>query len=78
MTAETTWMYDGNESSQTLGDVQRLWNGNTFVTYSNAGALHEVNASGTLLQSISFETGVGYMSKRRSLYGPPDKQTPPH
>jgi hypothetical protein len=77
MTAATTWMYNGNESSQTLGDVQRLWNGNTLVTYSNAGTIHEVNASGTLLQSISFDAGggVGYMSKRQSLYGPPAKQT---
>ena len=45
MTAATTWMYDGNENSNTLGDVQRLWNGNTLATYSNAGVFHEVNAA---------------------------------
>ena len=79
MTAATTWMYDGNRASQTLGDVQRLWNGNTFITYSNTGVMHEVNASGTLLQSITFSSGggVGYMSKRQSLYGAPTKQSPP-
>ena len=79
MTAATTWTYDGNENSNTLGDVQRLWNGNTLVTYSNAGTFHEVNASGTLLESITFSAGggVGYATKRQSLYGPGPKQTPP-
>ena len=79
MTAATTWMYAGGESSNTLGDVQRLWNGNTLITYSNAGTFHEVNASGTLLQSITFSAGggVGYATKRQSLYGPGPKQTPP-
>ena len=79
MTAATTWMYDGNESSNTLGDVQRLWNGNTLATYSNAATFHEVDASGTLVQSIVLggNGGIGYAMKRRSLYGPPPKQTGP-
>jgi hypothetical protein len=76
MTAANTWQYDGNEGSNTLGDAQRLWNGNTLATYSNAGTMHEVSPTGTLLQTISFDVGggVGYMSKRQSLYGPPTKQ----
>jgi hypothetical protein len=79
MTAANTWQYDGDENSNTLGDVQRLWNGNTLVTYSNAGTFHEVNAAGTLLESISFSVGggVGYATKRQSLYGPGPKQAPP-
>ena len=77
MTAATTWQYDGNESSNTLGDVQRLWNGNTFATFSNEGVFHEVDASGTLVESLSFSTngGVGYATKRQSLYGPHPKHT---
>jgi hypothetical protein len=75
MTATTSWMYDGDESSQTLGDVQRLSNGNTLVTYSNAGVIHEVDAGGTLLQSLSIASGsFGYVMKRASLYGAPPKQ----
>jgi hypothetical protein len=79
MTATNVWQYDGNESSSILGDVQRLWNGNTLVTYSSAGVLHEVNESGTLLQTLSFSGGgtVGYMTKRPSLYGAPPKHSPP-
>jgi hypothetical protein len=79
MTAATTWQYDGNESSLTLGDVQRLWNGNTLATYSNAGIIHEVNAGGSLVQSLTFSSGggLGYATKRQSLYGAPPKQMPP-
>jgi hypothetical protein len=79
MTAATTWMYNGSENSNTLGDVQRLWNGNSLATYSNAGIFHEVNASGTLLESLEFSTGggVGYAMKRQTLYGPPPKHATP-
>jgi hypothetical protein len=75
MTAATTWMYNGNESSNTLGDVQRLWNGNTFATYSNSRTFHEVDPAGTLVQSLTFagSGGIGYATKTRSLYGPPPK-----
>src|SRR6185503_6115581 len=67
-TATTTWMYAGGEASTTLGDVERLWNGNTLVTYSNAGIIHEVDAAGTLVQTTSFSTmgGMGYATKRQS------------
>jgi hypothetical protein len=78
MTATGTWQYDGDETSQTLGDAQRLWNGNTLATYSNSNTTHEVSPSGELLQSMSFSaSGLGYTMKRRSLYGPPPKQTGP-
>jgi hypothetical protein len=76
MTAATTWSYAGGVASQTLGDAQRLWNGNTLATYSNTSTIHEVNATGELLESIRFMgNGLGYVSKRQSLYGPPPKQT---
>ncbi len=71
MTATRIWEYDGNDSSQTLGDVQRLPTGNTFVTYCNSGGLHEVKTDETLVQTWAFSGGVGYASHRESLYGPP-------
>jgi hypothetical protein len=62
--------YSSGTQSNTLGDVKRLGNGNTLVTYSNVGVIHEVNPSGQLVQSISTD-GVGYTLRRRTLYGPP-------
>ena len=45
--------YAGGEYTANLGDVQRLLNGNTLVTYSNAGVAHEVDAQGTLVMRFS-------------------------
>src|SRR5690606_21714779 len=70
-TATRIWAYDGGNSSQTLGDVQRLPNGNTHATYSNAGLMHQVDADGTLVQEWDFPRGTGYASHRATLYGPP-------
>jgi len=68
--AELVFSYSGGVSSQTFGDVQRLPNGNTLVTFSNAGVIQEVNSSGQLVQEIRSGL-VGYTVRRRSLYGPP-------
>lgn len=70
-TATRVWEYDGGEVTQTLGDVQRLPNGNTLVAYCNAGVLHEVDAEKQLVQSWTFGNGVGYADYRHSLYGAP-------
>ena len=75
MTAANTWSYEGEVASTTLGDTQRLWNGNTLATYSNSSIIHEVSPTGELVQSLQFSGGLGYTSKRQSLYGPPPKQT---
>ena len=74
-TATRVWTYDGGISSMVMGDVQRLDNGNTLVTYSQAGVIHEVNASGQRLRELSWSLGgaVGYSMHRMSLYGPPPK-----
>ena len=78
MTAANTWQYESGQRSNTLGDAQRLWNGNTLATYSNANTIHEVSASGELLQSLQFMAGgLGYTLKRQSLYGPSPKQSVP-
>lgn len=77
MTATRTWEYAANPSisNPIMGDVQRLPNGNTLVTYSYQGLIHEVSPVGALLQQLSWGIGgaVGYSMKRASLYGPPPK-----
>jgi hypothetical protein len=68
--AELVSSYSSSAFSQTFGGVQHLSNGNTLVTFSNAGVMHEVNPSGELVQEIT--TGVvGYAVRRKTLYGPP-------
>jgi hypothetical protein len=75
MMATRVWDYDGDNSSQTLGDVQRLPNGNTLITYSNAGVTHEVNADKALVQEMTWPIGgaIGYVNHRPDLYGPPPR-----
>lgn len=71
-TATEVWSYVSDKGSATLGDVQRLPNGNTLITYSNAGVMHEVDLQGSLVQS--FATGsLGYATHRPTLYGPPPR-----
>lgn len=60
--------YSGNEKSGAFGDVQRLPNGNTFVTYSNSGVIHEIDADRSLVREVKLGP-VGYSRHRKSLYG---------
>jgi hypothetical protein len=62
--------YDSGISAAYFGDVQRLPNGNTLVTYSPNGVIHEVDANGTLLREVTTNT-IGYSRHRKTLYGPP-------
>jgi len=62
--------YLSGNSSGAFGDVQRLPNGNTFITYSTAGIWHEIDASGALLREMSTDS-FGYSQHRKTLYGPP-------
>ncbi len=79
LSASQIWSYDpGNGIGTTLlGDVQRLPNGNTLITYSQNGEMHEVSPTGKLVQTIQTfnETGTrrsfGYADFRPTLYGPP-------
>ncbi len=75
LTATEVWRYDGDGSSMTFGDVQRLDNGNTLLTYSNDALIDEVDAERNLVRSISWGSGnsLGYADWRKSLYGPPDR-----
>jgi hypothetical protein len=71
-TATEIWRYESTAGSATLGDAQRLPNGNTVVTYSNNGVIHEVDADANLVQSFTSSIGsFGYADFRPTLYGPP-------
>jgi hypothetical protein len=68
--AQLVFDYASGNSTQSMGDVKRLPNGNTLVTYSNSGVMQEVNADKELVQEIT-TNGVGYTVRRKTLYGPP-------
>jgi hypothetical protein len=71
-TATEVWRYPISPGSGTLGDAERLPNGNTLVTSSNAGIAVEVTPSGQVAQRFS-ASSFGYMDFRESLYGPPPR-----
>jgi hypothetical protein len=59
----------GSLTSNVLGDVQRLPNGNTLITYSTSGEILEVDPSWATVQTIT--GSYGYADWRETLYGPP-------
>jgi len=71
-TATKSWSYSPGTSSNVLGDVQRLPGGNTLVSFSVAGVIHELDPSRALVQSTSASAG-GYVEWRETLYGPPPR-----
>lgn len=72
-TATKGWSYQASGvNSSVLGDTERLSNGNTLVTFSTAGTIHEVDSNGKLVMSIK-TTSFGYADFRPSLYGPPPR-----
>jgi hypothetical protein len=73
MKATAGWNYVANgTNSMVLGDVQRLPNGNTLVTFSTSGAIHEVDGTGKVVMTIK-QTAFGYSEWRETLYGPPGR-----
>ncbi len=72
-TANELWRYDAGISASFGGDVQRMDNGNTVISYSSAGVIQEVTATGDLVQEMVWPIGyaVSYIVKRDSLYGGP-------
>lgn len=68
----TAYKSSNNARSNTLGDVQRLPNGNTLVTFSNDGLIQEVDSSSQVVQSLS-AAWFGYAEWRPTLYGPPQR-----
>jgi len=74
-TVAREWWYDGEVTNAVMGDVQRLENGNTLITYSLAGEVHEVDPSGNVVETMNWGLGaaVGYSTKRTTLYGAPPR-----
>lgn len=68
MTATRVWEFEAGFTSLTLGDVQRLENGNTLVTYSGAGVIYEITQAKEVVQTWTFPDGVGYSEHKSSLY----------
>jgi hypothetical protein len=72
-TATSVWTYQASGvNSAVLSDVIRLPNGNTLVTFSLAGQMHEVDSTGKLVMTIK-TTSFGYSEFRESLYGQPPR-----
>jgi len=61
----------GSLTSNVLGDVQRLPNGNTLITYSTSGTILEVDPSWATVQTLT--GSYGYADWRETLYGPPPR-----
>jgi len=64
------WRYEGNELSTNYGGVQRLPGGNTLVTYSNAGVIHEVTRDQRKVLEVTTNEYLGYATWLPSLYPP--------
>ena len=81
LSASMLWSYDAHgPSTVILGDVQRLPNGDTLITYSLAGEMREISPAGAVVQTIQSFGGqfaskreFGYADFRQSLYGPPPR-----
>ena len=62
---------NGGSNVTNFGDVQRLSNGNTIITYSTSSLMQEVDASDTVVLDVKGSGSFGYVEFRDSLYGPP-------
>ena len=58
--------------SDSLGDAQRLPNGNTIAVLSNDGLIEEVDSSWSVVQTLE-ASSFGYADWRETLYGPPPR-----
>ncbi|HEX5099750.1 MAG TPA: hypothetical protein VFV94_09640 [Polyangiaceae bacterium] len=64
--------FASNGSATNFGDVQRLANGNTVITYSTSSTLQEVDANDAVVLEVKGSGSFGYVEFRESLYGLPD------
>ncbi|HTQ02960.1 MAG TPA: hypothetical protein VMI54_03855 [Polyangiaceae bacterium] len=62
---------NGGSNVTNFGDVQRLSNGNTIITYSTSSLMQEVDSSDTVVLEVKGSGSFGYVEFRDSLYGPP-------
>jgi hypothetical protein len=61
-TAKVEWVYTGSQSMYcpVQGDVNRLQDGSTLITWSSAGRQEQVSAQGELLWQLDLEMGFGF------------------
>jgi len=65
---EEVWRYESDEFTENFGNAQRLPGGNTLVTYSNAGVIHETTPDQVKVLEIRTAEHLGYATWRPSLY----------
>ena len=63
--------FKSNGSATNFGDVQRLANGNTIITYSTSGLMQIVDANDAVVLEVKGSGSFGYVEFRESLYGLP-------
>jgi hypothetical protein len=63
--------FNSGGSATNFGDVQRLSNGNTIITYSTSSLIQEVDSSDSVVLEIKGSGSFGYVEFRESLYGLP-------
>ncbi len=62
---------NGGSNVTNFGDVQRLANGETIITYSTSSLMQVVDASDSVVLEVKGSGAFGYVEFRDSLYGPP-------
>lgn len=63
--------FNSGGSATNFGDVQRLPNGNTVITYSTSSLIQEVDPDDNVVFEVEGKGPFGYVEFRESLYGPP-------
>jgi hypothetical protein len=66
----SSYQSSSGSHSDSLGDIQRLPNGNTLITFSNNGRMEELDPSWNVVQTLT-ASSFGYANWRETLYGPP-------
>ncbi len=67
-TGQEVWRYESEQSTSNFGGVQRLPNGNTLVTSSNAGSIYEVTPEPKAVLEVTTAPYLGYVTWTQSLY----------
>ncbi len=62
--------FTSNGNATNFGDVQRLSNGNTIITYSTSQLMQEVDKNDAVVLEVKGSGSFGYVEFRESLYGP--------
>jgi hypothetical protein len=70
ISADLVGSYSDGFKSLTLGDVQRLPNGNTLIIVSSSADIVELSPNDEVVQTIRGTT-FGYANFRETLYGAP-------